>query len=268
MKTFQPLTKKFQSNCLFFKQALGCFLIFSTTSLSAIEVNYIERKPASIEEEVLTVPLAIDTFSNETLFAEDDSGVMRDLKATLQSWDSTDEYANKWDLKSTGLFNTPDTIEKRKFIEKKLLRYVDKRLSGEMKKAEEGSALHKVSKVEKQLRPNASVNISKNFGLKFKARVIQGKATVEFKNPWIECNTVVSAAGKIRVITRKEFKGLGTASGAEYGVNEAQIVTYVDQQLSNNIKARISSTQTNSLDIFSNDADARVEMSASFPFNL
>ncbi len=243
-------------------------LVLNVHLASALEINYVQRKPAAVEEEVLTFPLAIETFSNDNLFAEDDSGVMRDMKATLLSWEATDEYAKKWNLKSTGLYNTPDTEQRKIFINEKLLRYADKRLSGEMKKAEEGSALHKVSRVEKQLRPNASVNISKNYGIKFKARVLQGKATVEFRNPYIECNAVVSASGKVRVITRKEFKALGLASGAEYSVNEAQIVTYVDQQLTNNIKARISSTQNNNLDIFSNNADARIEMTASFPFNL
>ena len=70
------------------------------------------------------------------------------------------------------------------------------------------------------------------------------------------------------MITRKEFKELGLSSGAEYSFNDSQIVTYLDQQVTNNIKARISSTQNQGLDIFSNDADARIEMTASFPFSL
>jgi len=243
-------------------------LVLSTLKVSALEMTYVQRKPAAIEEEVLTVPLAVENFSNDNIFAEDDAGVMREMKSSLLGWEATDEYAKKWNLKSTGLYNTPTTEQRKAFINQRLLRYADKRLSGEMKKAEEGSTLHKVGKVEKQLRPNASVNISKNFGIKLKARVLQGKATVEFRNPYVECNAVVTATGKVRMITKKEFKELGLTSGAEYSFNDDQIVTYLDQQITNNIKARISSTQNNGLDVFANDADAKIEMTASFPFNL
>ena len=150
------------------------------------------------------------------MFAEDDAGVMRDLKASLRSWESTEEYARVWDLKDTGLYSTPTTEQKSQYILKKMLRYADKRLSGEMRRAEEGSTLHSMSRVEKNLRPNASVNVSKNFGFKFKARVLQGKVIVDVKNPWIECNATMSANGRARITTRKDFKEVGMSSGAEY----------------------------------------------------
>ncbi len=71
----------------------------------------------------------------------------------------------------------------------------------------------------------------------------------------------MSANGKAKLITKKEFKELGLASGAEYSLNDDQFLTYIDQQLTDNIKARVSNTS-------GNDADSRIEMTASFPFNL
>jgi len=133
-----------------------------------------------------------------------------------------------------------------------------------MKNAEEGSTLYSMRRVEKSLRPNASVPVSKYISLKFKARVLQGKAIVDVKNPWVDCSATVGANGKARVLTKKEFKELGTSTGFEYKLNEAQWVAFVDQQLTDNIKARVSSTSSAS----GNDADKRVEMNASFPFNL
>lgn len=267
MKTMKTTEMKKLPGCLNFRQFLFVAFTVATASVSSLEAaeDYVSasvsRRPAAVEEEVLTVPLTNETFSNESIFAEDDAGVMRDMKESLSSWEKTEEFARIWDLQNTGVYTTPTTSQKGKYISKKMLRYADKRLSGEMKKADEGSALHKVSRVEKQLRPNAAVNISKNFGLKFKARVLQGKATVELKNPWVECNATVSANGKARVISRKEFKSLGLASGAEYSVNDSQFLTYVDQQITDNVKARLSN-------ISGNDADSRLEMTASFPFNL
>jgi hypothetical protein len=242
---------------------MSCLTFSICAADRTTQTESVSRKPAAIEEEVLTVPLSNNDsfFTNENIFAEDDAGVMKDMKASFHGWEATEEYSKTWGLESTGLYKTPTTSQKSKYLSKKMLRYVDKRLSGEMKKADEGSTLHKVGKVEKNLRPNASVNVSKNFGFKFKARVLQGKAIVEVKNPWIECNATVSANGKARLITRKDFKELGMATGAEYSVNDAQILTYIDQQVTNNIKARVSNTS-------GNDADSRVEMWASFPFNL
>lgn len=266
MKTMMKMNKKNLHNCLTFRQSLCALFACISFSVCAGEVatksNSLSRKPAAVDEEVLTVPLTNEGFfTNENIFAEDDAGVMKDMKASFRGWEATEEYARTWNLQDTGLYNTPTTSQKAKYISKKILRYADKRLSGEMKKADEGSALHSMSRVEKNLRPNAAVNVSKNFGFKFKARVLQGKAIVDVKNPWVECNATVGVNGKAKLITRKEFKEVGMASGAEYSVNDSTLLTYIDQQVTDNVKARISNTS-------GNDADSRLEMMASFPFNL
>lgn len=267
MKTMIMNKEKKLHSCLIFKQSLCALLVCMSFSLCASEFkkesNSLTRKPAAVDEEVLTVPLSQNDsfFTNDNMFAEDDAGVMKDMKASLGAWEAAEEYARIWDLEDTGLYTTPTTTQKSKYIAKKMLRYADKRFSGEMKKAGEGSALYSMSKVEKNLRPNAAVNVSKDFGFKFKARVLQGKVIVDVKNPWIECNATVSANGKAKLITRKEFKEAGLVSGAEYSVNDSSLLTYIDQQVTDNLKARVSN-------INGNDADSRVEMTASFPFNL
>jgi hypothetical protein len=267
MKTSQ-LNVKAKSNCQFFKQLMVISLVTLTFSINAEAQSLVSRKIASFEEEVITVPLSKESFSNEVLFADDDAGILREMRDTISAWENTDEYAKTWDLKSTGQHNTPTTEARQAYISKRLLRYADKRLSGEMKNADEGSTLHKMKKVEKSLRPNATINMSKNFGLKFKARVLQGKAIVEVKNPWIDCDATVSAAGQAKIVTKKNFKELGMTSGAEYSVNDSTFVAYVDQELTKNIRARVSSSQSGGTNVFSDDADARIEMTASFPFNF
>lgn len=274
MKTMIMMNAKNLHDCLKFRQSVCAVfvtltfsytgLVHSTDTQSQKEKTFkVDRKPAAVDEEVLTVPLSNDEsfFTNDNMFAEDDAGVMKDMKASLGAWEATEEYARVWNLQDTGLYNTPTTSQKGKYISKKMLRYADKRFSGEMKKADEGSALHSMSRVEKNLRPNAAVNVSKNFGFKFKARVLQGKAIVDVKNPWIECNATVAVNGKAKLITRKEFKEVGMASGAEFSVNDSTFLTYVDQQVTDNVKARISNTS-------GVNADSRLEMMASFPFNL
>lgn len=267
MKTVNLKTKFETFGCPNFRQ-LSVFTILSLLiSFNASAITNIDgasRSPASaFDEEVLTVPLE-QKIMVQSIFAEDDAGVMRGTRDQLNSWESTEEFSKKWDLDSTNLYKTPTTEAKAKFIRKNLIRYADKRISGEVKNAEEGSTFHAVGKVEKSLRPNASVPVSKYISLKFKARVLQGKAIVEVRNPWIDCNATVSANGRTKILTKKDFNQLGTSTGVEYNVSEAQWIAFVDQEINKNIKARLSSTTQPD----GNDADKRVEMSASFPFNL
>lgn len=266
MKTVNFKTKLETLGCINFRH-LSLFTILTLLSLTASAITMREgasRSPASaFEEEVLTVPLEQKVMI-QSLFAEDDAGVMKGTRDQLNSWEETEEYSKKWDLESTNLYKTPTTTDKTKFITKSLIRYADKRLAGEVKNASAGSAFHAVGKVEKSLRPNASVPLSKYISLKFKARVLQGKAIVDVRNPWIDCNATVGANGKAKILTKKDFNQLGTSTGVEYNVNDAQWIAFVDQEINKNVKARLSSTTQSD----GNDADKRVEMSASFPFNL
>jgi len=246
---------------------LSVFIISSLLSYSSFSFEHKvanSRTPASaFDEEVLTVPVEIKPIS-QTLFAEDDAGVMKGMRDSLTSWQETEDYAQKWDLKSTHLYKTPSMKEKKSFIAKNLLRYADKRFAGEMRNAEEGSTLKKVSEVEKNLHPNVSVPVSRNVSIKFKARVLQGKAMMEVRNPWLDINATIGVNGKTRVLSKKDFNQTGTSTGAEYSVNDSVWVAFVDQEITKNIKARLSSTTLPD----KNDADKRVELNATFPFNL
>lgn len=267
MKTQNLKAKPATSKCLSFRHVfiLASLTLLSIQAYSKDIKNKASRVPASaFEEEVLTVPLE-QKIVVQSLFAEDDAGVMRGVKDALESWNSTEEYAKKWDLGSTHLYKTPTTEQKALFIKSNLLRYVDKRIAGEVRNAEEGSTLHTVGKVEKSLHPNASVPIAKNISIKLKARVLEGKATAELRNPWVECNASMTIEGSTKILTKKDFNQLGAATGAEYSLADAQLVVFVDKQITDNIKSRLSSTSTVGSTV---DADKRLEMMASFPFNL
>lgn len=252
--------------CLYFRRPLVimifCFVSFK--SLAFTPIDTVSRSPASaFDEDVLVVPLVEQRISIQTIFAEDDAGVMKGMKDQLNSWDAIESYSQKWNLGSTNLYKTPSTKEKTHYITGNLLKYTDKRLAGEIKNSEEGSALHSVAKIEKTLRPNATVGVSKLITIKFNARVLEGKATMEIRNPWIECNTIVNINGKVKVLTKKDYAQLGTSAGLEYAVNESQLVAFVNQEITQNIKAKLSSTSRTN-----DDADKRLEMMATFPFNL
>ena len=266
MKTVNLKIKLAKCGCTNFRH-LSLLIILSLLSVSAFSLEHkvaASRTPASaFDEEVLTVPLEQKVIS-QSLFAEDDAGVMREMRDSLSNWQATEDFSKKWSLESTHLYKTPTTSDKAKFISKNLLRYTDKRIAGEVRDAEEGSTMHSVGKVEKSLRPNTTVPVTKYISLKFKARILQGKAIMEVRNPWLECSATIKANGKAKVLTKKDFNQLGTSTGVEYNVNETQWVAFVDQEITKNVKARLSSTGQPD----GHDADKKIEMTASFPFNL
>ncbi len=258
------------ANCLKFLQLSFLAASFLFTSLSHAKgfSHKLKRDPASTpDEEIILLPVeAKSTF--QSLFQEDDAGIMRSMRESVDYWEKREAYRNVWNLESSGLYQTPTDSEKSGLLKRNLLKYADKRLAGELKSAEEGSTMQAIGKVEKSLRPQSEVGISKDIALKFRARALQGKAIVEVKNPWIDCQASVQLNGKVKVMTKKQFKDMGLTSGFDVNVSESEYVAYLDQEISENIKARLSSTQSGSSNVFGNDADARIEMNANFPFNF
>ncbi len=261
-------TNKRMADCKKFLH-LSIFSLLALCIATNLFAASLDRSPANAvpDEEVLTAPHDQKVLI-QTIFADDDAGVMRNVRLSLESYQQTEAYAKIWHLESTGLYNTPLASEKKKLITSNIIKYADKRLSGEIRNAAEGTSLHSIGKAEKALRPNTEVGISKLISLKFKARVLQGKIFMEVRNPWIELSTSVSARGKIKLITRKEFSEMGLSSGAEFNFTEGESVIYADQVLNKNIKARLSTNQIKYQKVMSNDADKRLEMIATFPFNL
>jgi hypothetical protein len=122
----------------------------------------------------------------ESILVEDNRGVLVSIKNQLNDWREKEEYAQKWNLESTGLYWTPEREEKQKYLEKSMLRYADKRLSGEIKNAPSGSTLHKIGKVQKALKPAAKINIAPQTKFRLKARILQRHARASIENPYVD----------------------------------------------------------------------------------
>lgn len=198
----------------------------------------------------------------EYVFVEDQSGVLVGMRDTLKSWNETEEYAKNWNLDSTGIYDIKDQEDRTKYVNRYILKYLDKRVSGEVKNAEKGSALARVGEVQQTLKPQTDVAISDNFRLKFKARVLQGKAFVYVDNPYLDNMATVSLAGKVSMEFGKNFKKEGIHAKTIINVNDANWQTYLDKILTGNTSARVTSTRP----ISSGDSETRFELLFNQPF--
>ena len=179
----------------------------------------------------------------ENILVEDTAGVMKGMRHTYESWEREEEYARNWNVASTGLYDIKDQEDRKSYFNRYIIKYLDKRLSGEIKQAEEGSTLHRVGKVQKALKPQTAVQVSRNVRFKFKARVLQGKALMFVDNPWINNETSVKLDGRINVNVNKDIAALGVKANFDYNVNDSEYELRFDRPLTKEITARVSTSQ-------------------------
>lgn len=218
-------------NCTNFghMSVLLSLLFFSGLSLAGEKANSItleqldptiktlRRGPSNFVPDIEITPLPLQDKSwTQQILVEDDAGVLVGVRDNLDKWQKRQEYAKTWNLESTGVYDVVSVETKKAYLQKMILKYADKRLSGEVRKAEKGSTLHSVGQAQKALKPNAEAKISENIKLKFKARVLQGKATMTVKNPYVDYSTTANLKGEINMDAKKEFKTIGLKAYANY----------------------------------------------------
>ena len=134
--------------------------------------------------EIIAPPASATVLKN--LLVEDDHGILKKVKRRVDEWERDEYFVEYWRLEDKGLYTPMSTDDKRQYLEKNMLRYVDKRLSGEIKHAEKGTTLHKVGVVKESLRPQTKVQLSEHYRLRFRAKVLRGLMRMRLENPYID----------------------------------------------------------------------------------
>jgi hypothetical protein len=242
------------------------FLILLIPTLALAQGN--KRAPAHFvpNDDVDPQPIVENRLWLQDIFTKDDEGHLDATRNQISEWKNTEEYAQNWNVKSTGLYNTPDEKEKKSYFNRQILKYADKRLAGEVKNSEEGSVLQTVGQAQKALAPSTQVGVSQNVKIKFRARVLQGKAMMTIENPYIDHETEVRASGSVNMKTEKNLKSIGLLAGVDYAVTEKTWTARFDKKITERISARISSIQTDKTMAFSADSDRIVQVMYSLPF--
>ncbi len=225
------------------------------------------RGPSSFvpNEEIEVVPPKNEVWLQKVL-VDDDAGVLRSIRNNLNQWQATEDYARAWNLQSTGLYTIKTTQDKKSYLNRKMLKYLDKRLSGEIKHSEEGSTLRRVANVQKALKPKVAVAVSSNVKVKFKARLLQGKAFVVVDNPYVDYKTELTAKGDINMKLEKRFDKVGVSTHMDYDIKNGTWLTYVDKKVIKAVTARVSSSQSEKEMAFTENANKTVQLFFSKPF--
>ena len=194
------------------------------------------------------------------IFVEDRDGVLRSIQSNVQRWENLEEYNRHWNLYSSGLYKTPGRDGKRRYLEKKLLKYADRRLSGEIKQAEEGSPLKSIQKAQHALKPTTEARLSDDVKLRFKGRVLQGEGSIYVENPYVDFRTNFELGGSTYLNVRRELSSLKLEGSLDYNISEGHWQACIEGPISESLKARIISKQRDDEMMFSDESEQKVEM--------
>lgn len=202
------------------------------------------RRPANfVADEDIEIVKINDGKTVNDYFNDDDSGVLSNMRKKINTWDNNKEFVETWSLKNNSFYNSPSDDDKKQYVVNNTLKYLDKFLSGEMKNAEKGSKLSKISRVHSALKPSSKLSVSDNIRLKVSARVLQGYMNVKLDNPYIDTNLTMKATGQATFEMSKNFAPIGFKTGVNYLIDQNLWVASVNQKITTHISATILSEQ-------------------------
>ena len=248
--------------CLKFGPTLkNSLLLVSVFCIGFIQVEPDQgREPDSVPDEGFEAPPPRKKHWVARIFVEDNAGVMKSIKSNIKKWEELEEYGRHWNLYSSGLYQVPGRDYKKRYLRKKLLKYVDKRLSGEIKRAEEGSTLKSIQRAHAALKPSAKAQLTESIKIRLKARLLQGEAIFFVENPYADLQTRFQLNGSTNLNIRRSISSLNITTSVDYRINEGQWQACIDRPLNKSLKARISSTQSDKDMIFSGRSEQKLEL--------
>lgn len=219
-----------------------------------------DRGPANYipDDEVSVSPIE-NTLWVDRVIVKDDAGVLETTANDIQRWQDEEEFRQNWGVNPLGAQGAPNQQQKRSYIERQALKYLDKRLTGEVKRAEKGSTLHKVGTVQKALKPSSTVQISKKFKLRFKAKLLQRQATVYVINPYVNNSLDVNDRGQAVLRMSNKVKPLQISSDLRVDFHNSTYASSLSRPVSKKVRAIISTHQRLNQAPFESNADNRLE---------
>lgn len=206
------------------------------------------RAPANFtpSDDLGFVPLVqeIEVKAEETL-KDDRAGTLKSMRSRFDSWQATEDYANAWNLESTGMYHLSTQSERRTLAQSGFLKYFDQRLSGEVKSAKRGTPMASMRTLEQTLKPDTSVAVADNVKVRFTGRLIQQYAKIIVTNPYVKIEGMMYLDGNMELKLSKEFEQLAVKTELNMDLDQGRYLASVDKRITERWSTRISSDQEN-----------------------
>ena len=250
-------------NCKNFRHIARClntWALFLSLGVLPMKARAQRRDVASFvsQDEVIVVPRQEESWYQNNMI-DDNQGIMNSMRVDIRRWQEQNQYLDLWGLRKTGIYpeTPPEVLTAR--VRRDMLRYADKRLSGEVNKAEKGSNLYRVGQAQRSLSPSTQVSIFEGYSIKMQVRVIQGKSTFLFNNPYMKTYLEVTLGGRREFVTEKWFNNIFRAA-VNYRLDQYMYFTTFDYRITPQVTASLVSQQNMQAAPYSGESDKRIQL--------
>ncbi len=194
----------------------------------------------------------------QELLIEDQTGTLGEVKNQVRTWQTHDEYLENWDMEDVASNSSPDEHARKKYLKRRLLKYLDHRVRGELKDAKKNSAfLRGIDEAQQAVSPSGSVSVN-NVKVRFSAQLLRGRAMLRLVNPYLHFTTHFRSNGEIVIHMWREFADWKIRSDLDIRPLDNYYRAKLSRPLGPHINAALSSEQDLSSIAFLEHADLRM----------
>lgn len=224
-----------------------CFLIiFSTTFLHAQDLEQATPWKGSFVD----------------FFDDDFDGLIENAKLKVNDWQQTQDHIQQWKVHDIPIYKLPQDKEKRKFVRKIGLKYLDKKIMDRGRKSPKNSPAHTVITMRKAMAPTSTIGLSQNFTMKFRAKLLEGKLSVILINPYLDWWADFNNHGHFGMTLQKNLADAELEMKIFYTTDQNTLMGTLKQKLIDNIFGHYEVTQKSTI----NYIDHKVSLSYSLGF--
>lgn len=206
----------------------------------------LDRGPANYvpNDEVMASPY-LYKLSFEDIFRPDGEGILEEAKKNVYEWEKISHFEQSWGVDSWAPNARSSRRDRKRYLAQAGIKYLDRRLSGEIKRAKKGSTLSKIGQVERSLSPRSSFKIGERYDLKVSGRVLLATIKVELKNPYVQNEVKIRSGGRVRAQAKKNFNlaSLRVHSEINFDLKEKKYEAVVESPMYKQIVAKASRAQ-------------------------
>jgi len=239
---------------------------------------YVSRAPASYipDDDVIIKPMDNELSFYQQYVASDKSYDVVESRNQLKIWNDNQQFADQYGMDSTltgSSFFVPTPQEKFEYFKDRYMRYLrrkgeqplkdvpknwyqDYRASNEVDTIDEMEdrfkSTTKKSKIGKSLPDSLQqkeVSLWKETKFIFQPRVDQGLVIVGIKGPIAYARAWVGVNGETEVNIQKSIDSIGLRAMFNYYAHSGKYFTSIDQRITNNLYARVTSLRNPEGDI-------------------
>lgn len=145
--------------------------------------------------------------SNSPLFVDDDVQSLKWMKNEIQNWQLKEEYSERWNLESTGLYQNTEE-NKEKIITRSIIRYAERRSQDLFRKKKRNDKDSKSNSYGLRNLGEGGVSEESHYRLRVSSTPTRGRIRLILENPFVELYGQYSISTKDELGVSRMFEDM------------------------------------------------------------